>query len=183
MTTVLTNKSAAWDRHLPGQPQLSLKPGDFILEHGVHLAPRIIRFGQRLRFRGEDAPFAYWSHAALAIGDGKLIEAKGQHPVRVVPLSYYDDKNYVAVYTTGDDQMRANAVKFAQAQCGRGYGYISLFFLSLWTIFGGVRLSVGNRRFFCSDLVAEATERLGYIYSDNPLTIMPADLAKAFDVR
>jgi hypothetical protein len=41
-------------------------PGDFILTHGRAWTRKLIRFGQRLRFRGDDAKYARWNHAAIS---------------------------------------------------------------------------------------------------------------------
>ena len=43
-------------------------PGDFILTHRRRMFAALITLAQRRRFRGSDARFAHWSHAALIVG-------------------------------------------------------------------------------------------------------------------
>ncbi len=160
----------------------TIYPGDFILVHGESWAPRLIRFGQRLRFRGARAPYAYWNHAALCVGGGWLIEAKGGRPVSYVELSQYKNRDYILVRTDGCDDMRENAVDFAVSQLGHGYNYLLIFSLALWSLFGGnVTLGFSSAD-ICSGLVARSIERLGYIFEKAPEATMPADLAEEFNI-
>jgi hypothetical protein len=65
-------------RFAPGEIARSdqYDPGDFILTHGSGIFNYLIRFGQHLRFRGEDAKYCWWNHAAMIVSAaGDLIEA------------------------------------------------------------------------------------------------------------
>jgi hypothetical protein len=173
-----------------------LNPGDYILVHSHgKIAPRLIGLGQKLH---HDPEFAYWTHAAVYVGDVEgfappgdtvtrqdmLIEAKGGQPVRYVPLEQYDVRDYAAVrYQDVSDEMRANSVAFLKAQLGKGYGYVTILNLAVWSLFGG-RLTVGlaGER-VCSGLTALSTMYLGDIYDGEAVTQMPADLAQKNDIR
>lgn len=160
----------------PGRPMNGpLLPGDFILVHGKGVAPRLIQFSQRLRFNSD---CARWNHAALYIGDGTFIEAKGGHHARRVPRSAYTGEEVREVRVgCGDTAMRANAVAFANAQLGDGYGYLTIVGLVGWCLFGG-KLTIGlSGTDICSGLVARSVERMGVIFDRDPATVMPADLA------
>jgi uncharacterized protein YycO len=167
----------------PGERTAAIAPGDFILVHGLSFTPKAIRLGQRMRFRGARREFAFWNHAALYVGNGNLIEAKGHCRVRHIPLAQYDVRHYAVVRTGCEDMaMRQNAVKFARRQVGSGYGYLTILTLIAWSFTGG-KLTIGlSGTNICSGLVARATERLGEIYDRDPETVMPADLAEAYGV-
>lgn len=184
-----------------------LRPGDFLLVHSYgQFAPRMIGFGQKLHHKPE---YAYWTHAALVVGSAAmgsivegvdiaqaetlLIEAKGHHPVRYVPLSQYDVRDYAAVRMDADwnparpddylNDMRHNSVRYAESQLGHGYSYLTIATLSAWALFGG-RLTVGmSGENVCSGLVANALTRQGELFDGDAVTQMPADLAVKYDVK
>lgn len=155
-----------------------MKPGDFILVHGKGFAPRMIQFGESLRF---SKSCSYWNHAAIYIGNDTFIEAKGGHRARYTRLQDYSNEEVKIVSVPcEDDAMRENAVIFAKSQLGKGYGYVTILSLILWCLFGG-KLTIGiSGTDICSGLVARATERMGFIYDRDPETVMPADLASYF---
>jgi uncharacterized protein YycO len=168
-------------RHFPGQRADDLEPGDFILVHGFSIGPRLVGFGQKLH---HEPRYAYWTHAALYVGNGLLIEAKGRHPVQHVQLAQYEARDVVAVRfgPAATNDMRFNAVRYACAQVGRGYGYLTILTLVCWSLFGG-RLTIGlSGENVCSGLVANALTRLGEIFDGDTVTQMPADLAQKYDV-
>lgn len=174
-----------------------LKPGDYILVHShSKFAPKMIGFGQRLHHH---PPFAYWTHAAVYVGDVEgwappgdtvvrkdmLIEAKGGQKVRYVPLSQYDVRDYAAV-RFGDEvtsEMRHNAVRFAMSRLGRSYGYFTILTLSAWALFGGKFTFGMSGHDICSGLVAQTTMYEGEIYTGDAVDIMPADLAEKRNIR
>ncbi|MCU1239559.1 MAG: hypothetical protein JWO71_285 [Candidatus Acidoferrum typicum] len=157
---------------IAGRPHA--RQGDFILTHSTGLYGTLIRFGEGLRYWGTDAQFAHWNHAAIfADDDGTIIEALGGG-VQKRNISVYHDTEYVVVYlpvsTSGPD--RQQAADFADVSIG----------LSLLT---GGKLGFGiDGQQICSALVARCIERIGEIFKESePWHIMPADLAKHFDVR
>lgn len=176
-------------RYLSGEEATSdeFQPGDFILVHGAGFFEGLIRIGQRLWFWGEDKVYAYWHHAAVIISeDGELIEAKaGKNRVTRSHLSKYGDRDYKLVRIDGSATPadRAQIVKFAEWCEGQKYGYFTIFsiFICLLT---GLRFSfMFEGQHICSGLVARALERTSLIFNRSPSHLMPADLAKMFDVR
>jgi hypothetical protein len=55
------------ERYGPGDEAKEFVPGDFILTHRHHLIAGLISLAQKRRFRGADAVYAHWSHAALIV--------------------------------------------------------------------------------------------------------------------
>ena len=161
------------------------EPGDFILAHGKSFFSGLIRIGQRLRFRGADRPFAWWSHAAIIVGpDGALIEALGPG-VQRANLTKYQPTEYhlvsIAASVSGDD--RREAVAFAEWCIGLEYGWLTIVSIALGLLMGGKFTFGFDGQAICSGLVARALERTRVIFNRTPSHIMPADLAKYFDVK
>ena len=62
----------------PGEQVTDPSPGDFVLTQGTSWTSRLIRFGQKIRYRGPDKIFTRWNHAAIFINqEGDIIEALG----------------------------------------------------------------------------------------------------------
>lgn len=162
------------------------RPGDFILTHSTQIYGRLIRFGEALRYRGAEMVFAHWSHAAIfADESGNIIEALGGG-VQKRNISVYEGTEYVVVYlppaTSPAD--RQQAVGFAEFCLNDPYGWLTIVSISL-CLLTGAKLSFGvDGQQICSALVARSLERIGEIFTENePWQLMPADLAKHFDVR
>ena len=159
------------------------QPGDFILTHDNSWTSRLIRFGQRLRYRGSEAQFARFNHAAIIVShSGQLVEAVGTG-VKVSHISAYKKEEYalVRVYASADD--RTQATQYANYCVGYKYGWFTILSLA-WTLLTGGRFSFAvDGSLICSGLVAGALERTGAIW-DRPAThCMPADLARYYDVK
>jgi uncharacterized protein YycO len=166
----------------PGEQVASFLPGDFILTHDTSIFSRMIRFGQGLRFRGDSAQYAYWSHAAL-ISDtsGNLIEAVGEG-VCLTHLDKYRDVDYTIVRISALDIDREQAVTYASRCIGRKYGWIHLASLSL-SLLSGLTFSFGfDTQLICSGLVATALERTSAVFDRDASHILPADLARYYNV-
>lgn len=166
----------------PGEYQ----PGDFILTHGNHLTSRLIRFGQGIRFLGEDRKYTWWSHAALVrTTTGDLIEAINAGVIES-HISNYKDTEYYLVHleeSLATDHDRSQAVKFAESCLGQKYSYVMVvsIFLSLLT---GAKFAIGyDGQSICSGLVSRALERTNAIFDRTPSHMLPADLAKIFKVE
>lgn len=159
-------------------------PGDFILTHGSGVFSRLIRIGQRLRFRGANRQFAWWSHAALIVSaDGQLIEALGAG-VQRSPLSKYAPKEYTLV-CLGDMASpadRGQVVAYAEWALNQEYGYLTILSIAISLLLGGKFTFGYDGQSICSGLIARALERTDAIFARSPSHIMPADLAKAFNV-
>ncbi len=165
--------------------KLPARPGDFILTHSTGVYGRLIRFGEALRYRGPDKVFAHWSHAAIfADESGNIIEALGGG-VQKRNIAVYDGTEYVVVHlppaTSTID--RQQAVDFAEFSLNDPYGWLTIVSVSL-CLLTGAKLSFGvDGQQICSALVARSLERIGEIFTENePWHLMPADLAKHFDV-
>ena len=159
-------------------------PGDFILTHGDGSYSKVIRFGQKLRVHGEDRKFTYWNHAAMVVGNqGELIEALGQGVIRT-NASRYREREYTLVRVASSPEDRAQAVAFAQWAADRlsSYGWTTIASISLTLLTGGKFSFFVEGEFICSGLVARALERTSVIFNRNPSHVMPADLAKYFQV-
>jgi hypothetical protein len=161
-----------------------LQPGDFILTHGASFFSQLIRFGQRLRFHGKDARYAWWNHAALLVSpDGGLIEALGAG-VQRSHLSKYRQTEYhlVKLGALADDGDREQAVAFATWSLGERYAWFNIVSIAIGLILGGKFTFGFDGQAICSGLVARALERTDAIFNRSPSHIMPADLAKYFGV-
>lgn len=162
------------------------RPADFILTHSTGVYGQLIRFGEALRYRGWNKIFAHWSHAAIfADESGDIIEALGGG-VQKRNISVYEGTEYVVVHlpvsTSPTD--RQHAVEFAEFCLNDAYGWLTIVSISLCLLTGS-KFSFGvDGEQICSALVARSLERIGEIFTENePWQLMPADLAKHFDVR
>jgi uncharacterized protein YycO len=159
-------------------------PGDFILTHGSAFYSKLIRFGQRLRFRGQNQKYAWWNHAAMIISEtGDLIEALGPG-VEKTHIDKYKSTEYhlVRLGSLADRHDRQQVVAFAEWSLGEKYGWLTIVNIALALLFGG-RFDFGiDGQTICSGLVARALERTNAIFDRAPSNIMPADLARYFNV-
>lgn len=159
--------------------------GDFILTHSTGFYGRMIRIGEALRYWGNDAKFAHWSHAAIFVDDdGSIVEALGGG-VQKRNISVYTDTEYVVVHlpqsTASSD--RQQAVAFADFCLHDRYGWLTIVSIALCLLTGS-KLSFGvDGQQICSALVARCLERIGVIFVESePWHLTPADLAKHFKV-
>jgi hypothetical protein len=159
------------------------KPGDFILTHDNSWTSRLIRFGQRLRYRGEEAQFARFNHAAIIVSaNGQIVEAVGAG-VKLGHIDDYKQEEYVLVEVSASHEDRLQAVRYANYCVGAPYGWFTILSLA-WTLLTGGRFSFGVLgSHICSGLVAGALERTGAIWDRPNDSIMPADLARYYDVK
>jgi len=161
-------------------------PGDFILTHGAHLSSRFIRFGQTIRFRGDDRKYSWWSHAALIRREnGDLIEAVNAGVIET-NISRYKDTEYHLVHledSLANQRDREQGVKFAEASVGQSYGFVAVASIAL-SLLTGAKVAFGYEgQQICSGLVARALERTSVIFDRSPPHTLPADLAKIFKVE
>lgn len=180
-----------WHRPVPypvGVEPREWKPGDIILTHTSQgFFGKLIRFGQRLRYRGEDAPFAWFNHAALVVSkDGDLVEALGKGIIRTHARRY--DTNYYAYVDTGLTRgEREKAVQYAErvVDLHTKYGWAQIVSISLSLLLGSkVQLGASGQN-ICSGFVASALQTGGYWFEKDeavvtPAFVTPADLAHAF---
>ncbi|MGH8901299.1 MAG: hypothetical protein ACRDYA_06350 [Egibacteraceae bacterium] len=181
---------AAVDYFRPGEEADQFERGDFILTHSSTWAGTFIRFGQRLRIHGEDRKYAYWNHAAIVVsGSGDLIESLGVGVSRT-HISKYKPAEYQLVCTGASPEDRKQAVAFAEWAAGDGqgngrqrYDFLTIASLAYSLLSGGKFTLCMEGHMICSCLVARAMERTGVIYNRGATHIMPADLAKYYQVQ
>jgi hypothetical protein len=168
----------------PGEQVVDPCPGDFILTHGTSWTSVMIRFGQTLRYSGSDKIFTRWNHAALFVNQaGDIIEALGGG-VQKRNISVYRETEYHVVHLENVvDINRSHEVEFADACLNDHYGWLTIVSIALCLLTGSkVGFGVDGQE-ICSALVARCLERTGEIFPTDPWHIMPADLAKYFDIR
>ncbi len=158
------------------------KGGDFILTHGLEWSSALIRFGQKLRFRGRDEKYAYWNHAALVINaDLDLVEALAGG-VEQTNLRKYFGTDYHLVRIDASDEDREEVVSYTRSCVSATYGYLTIVSLFFTCLTGGKFSFAIDGQHICSGLVARAQERTHAIFNRDPEHIMPADLAKYYQV-
>jgi len=161
-------------------------PGDFMLTHSSGIYGRLIRFGEALRYWGQDKVFAHWSHAAIFVDDaGDIVEALSGG-VQQRNISVYHATEYVVVHlpATTAPLDRQHSVQFAEFCLNEPYGWLTIVNIGLCLLTGSkLSFSIDGQQ-ICSALVARCVERIGEIFAEaEPWNLMPADLAKHFDVR
>lgn len=174
--------------HKAGERADGLLPGDFILVRGKSFYSRLISVGQWFAYPRGGVRF--YTHAALVYYDWSMenpgvVEANWDG-VSPSPLSKYDDHDYAAVrLLDADSRDISQMMRFADAVMGAKTGYDYLTILSL-----AVALPTGGKVYFgragtsiCSQFVAQALYRVGYISLKPPNEVMPADLAYDFRVE
>jgi hypothetical protein len=175
--------AAGYEIFAPGEELPDPKPGDFVLTHGKAWTSRLIRFGQRRRFRGDYRRYAHWNHAALIVGtDGAIIEALGAG-VKQRNISIYRGTEYHVIRVLASDDDRKQEVRFGKWSLNQPYGWLTISSIAFGLITGGKFTFGFDGQHICSGLVARALERTDALFNRSPTNIMPADLAKYFQVE
>jgi uncharacterized protein YycO len=173
------------ERYGPGEEATRFDPGDFILTHRVRPMAALIRFAEKIRFRGPDSVYAHWSHVALVVAEnGDLVQAETLGVERV-PISKYQSKEYhlVRLGPGFGPEGRKRAVEYANAQVGQAFGFLALTGAAIFLLFGlHVRLMRRDHQ-ICSGLVVRALLKGGLLQDADPALMLPAHLAKIYDVR
>ena len=173
------------ERYGPGEEASDFNPGDFILTHRFRPIAALIKIGQELRFRGRDSVYAHWTHCALVVAaDGALVEAESVGVTRS-PISKYQSKEYhlVRLGLEFTPEARQRALAYANSQVGQAFGYLALTGSALFLLFGlHLKLMRRNHQ-ICSSLVVRALQAGGLLPDADPDLILPAHLAKLYDVR
>lgn len=170
------------ERYVAGASPPVWHPGDFILTRSDSLFGRLIRFGERLRFRGSDRRYTWCNHAALVIGEnGELAEALARGVVRS-RASKYQQKDYVVVRTGADRQDVAQILAFADwvLRTRARYDWTEIASLAITLLTGAKFTFFIDGEYICSGFVARAMERAGAIFSRDPVHVTPADLARYY---
>jgi hypothetical protein len=89
----------------------------------------------------------------------------------------------VRIGTEFSSEARARAVAFAHQQVGQGFGFLDMFGLTMYLLFGWPLRLARSGHEICSGLVVRALQAGGMLKELDPLLTLPADLAKLFNVR
>jgi uncharacterized protein YycO len=173
------------ERYGPGEEAKRFDPGDFILTHRFRPIAGLIKAAQKLRFRGPDAVYAHWSHCALIVAeDGALVEAESLGVERG-PISKYQSREYhlVRIGPEFGPEGRKRGVEYANAQVGQAFGFLALTGATLFLLFGWHLRLMRRDHQICSGLVGRALQNGGLLQDADPAQMLPADLAKIYDVR
>jgi hypothetical protein len=167
----------------PGEDCLVTAPGDLILFATDDLPAKVIRFGERLRLRGDDKVFAKVNHAGTSLGDGTIVEMIGGGGT-VTPLANYKHLSYAVVNTTFTSlgQQKA-ACDVACWYVGIDYGFPSVGSDSLYLLTGlPIALTIGQS-VVCSAMATATQRPLGLIPAKADIAVLPCDLAQWYEVR
>jgi hypothetical protein len=170
--------------HKPGDPQPEVSVGDVILTHSAFWTGKMIRFGQRLRWRGARRPFANFNHAVLVVdGSGAIVEALG-HGVEHNMLGKYRDTEYALIRTDVHPVDAGQMLDFAESVLAARtkYGYLEILSLGLTLAIPAPIQFGAPGTMICSGFVASALTRAGIVWSVTPEYAMPADIAEHFGV-
>ncbi len=176
---------ATIERYGPGEEAMDFSGGDFILAHRHNLIAGLISQAEKRRFRGAEAVYAHWTHAAVVVAtDGSLVEAETTG-VKRSPISRYRDDEYhlVRLGAEFDSDARARAVAYAASQVGQSFGFLDMFGATLYLLFGWPLRLVRRNHQICSTLVVHALQEGGLARNLDPALTLPADLAKLYDAR
>jgi uncharacterized protein YycO len=116
--------------------------------------------------------------------DGTLVEAEALGVVKS-PIAKYRAAEFhlVRLGADLDAEGRTRAVDYANAQVGKGFGYLALIGVSIYLLTGlPVRLMRRGHQ-ICSELVVRALQAGGLLKDADPSLTLPADIAKTFNVR
>jgi hypothetical protein len=167
----------------PGEAISHARPGDILLIRGVGRLGRSIRWFERLCARGrEDRAFAHWSHAAVVVSGGLLVEV--QHTgVALTAIEKYRAQEYHYVRLDLSDADRAKVASYAFSCLRQKYGRWSFVLLAIAKLLGG-GLHVPDRgQQGCVALIVRALQRAGVPFERGPTDMSVADLARRFGVR
>ena len=177
--------NVATETYAPGEALANPQKGDFLLTHGDAWTSTLIRFGQRLRFRGDDRPYARWNHAVLLVDNaGTIVEALGggvtRRHIDVYAGTEYTHVPVASVIASESD--RDQIAVFGEWAVGQPYGFVTIVSIAYGLLTGGKFTFGFDGQAICSGLVARSLERSTAIFNRTPSHIMPADLAKYFQV-
>jgi uncharacterized protein YycO len=175
-------EGASVEHYGPGEEPDQTVPGDFVLTHGDAWTSKMIRFGQTLRIHGDDRKYTYWNHVAMVVSsDGAIVEALGAG-VKPGHLSRYVGTTYHVVHIDATAADRVQVVNYAQSQVNIPYGFLTIVSIAFGLLTGAKFTFDFDGQHICSGLVARALERTDAIFNRSPEHIMPADLAKYYQV-
>jgi hypothetical protein len=178
-------------RHPEGDTAVAPHAGDFLLT-GVKaqgIVSWAIKTGSWLR--RYEKPYRRFSHTALVISDeGEIAEAVARGVIRS-PLTKYEQDDYVLVRTEVDPHDCSQVLEFTESVLGARepgnkaetrYGFWTFAGLALYCVTGAQLCVQMAGTAICSGFVSDALTRAGFIWARPPFSMMPADLARHFEV-
>ena len=168
----------------------ALQPADILLSTGSAAASVVIR----------GATVSRYSHAALYLGDGQIVEAIGHGVTLQGVRDAMSDDTLVSVYRRLQMSLQQGqqVVRYARRQVGKDYdyagamgggitspsGFVIGVFLSPIVLVGGIAADLHNRAnpeasFYCSELVALAFENAGVPLGSGAASTTPADISRS----
>ena len=167
--------------------EADMKTADIIVSTGSGAVSAVIRAGSVSKY----------SHAALYIGDGQVIEAIGEGVVKQPLSAALRDDTLAVVYRRKNlnDAQTKVIVNYASGQVGKKYDYAGVAGASKYTVGGmvmnivsfplGVIQNVGEAintispesSFFCSELVLMAFKK-----ANAPITFKPPTISSPSDI-
>jgi len=167
-----------------------LQIADILLSTGAASSSAVIRAGTGSRY----------SHSALFIGDGQIVEAISQGVVKQTLEAAMDDDTLVGVYRRLEmhPTQAQRVVQYVLQQIGKAYdhsgaagsgiacprGIVIGIFLSPIVVYGGIGADLYNRAnpeaaFFCSELVALAFRHARVPLGSLAASTTPGDIARS----
>lgn len=171
-------------RYKANETAIDLVPGDFILTglKAQGLVSLAIKLGSRIR--GYDKAYRRFSHTALVIDQQGTIAEAVSKGVVYSHISRFHEADYVVVHTVVDVHDQEQIVAFVDSvvQSKTKYGFGTFVGLGLYCLTGGQWCIQKAGTAICSGLVSDALTRAGHIWERPPYAMMPADLARHFNV-
>jgi hypothetical protein len=162
-----------------GQDPQALAIGDLLFVSHPGLAPRLIRFRQRLYYPEK---YAKWNHVAcVASRDGDLVEALAKKGVVRSSVSKYRNTKCLLVHTHLNATDQAQADGFLNACVGQEYAWWSDLTVGFPLPPGHVLQFGLPGTQFCSGLAAAMLTRGWAVFPDEPGAMLPAGLVKYYD--
>lgn len=177
--------------HAPGEDLPLIEPGDVVLTHADGFIHGLIRFGQRLIFKGDRRKFAYWNHAAIVHkvdrstkpSTAYIAEALGQGVI-LSDLNKYKDTEFVLIELNPTYIDRLETQNFVQDVLDKRekYNYLEILSIAL-TLLIPLPIQFGSPgTAICSGLVANALTRAGVIWPCAPDYAYPATIAQYYNI-
>lgn len=169
-----------------------MRNGDIILTGRKHqgIASDMIRLGSKIRY-GFKSPYAVWPHCAIVYDASKNLACEaGRHGVALGDITerFGDDYHLIDTWVTDSDWVQVKAFLDSCIIAKWRYGVaifigLGVFCLTSLVPFIPTICFQKTGTAVCSGLVCEALTRAGYIWEFPPFWMMPAAIAKHFDVR
>lgn len=166
------------------------EPGDILLtgRQSQGIVSLAIKLGQKLRF-GFKSHYTIWSHTALVIdSDQGLCAEAVSTGVKITKIAERFPEGDYAIVSTGARMLRADrnqVLKFASSvvDAKSHYGFWTFAGLAIYCLTGSALCVQKAGTSICSGFVCDALTRAGYIWERPPYAMMPADIAKHFNLR